>query len=157
MTTSPGRTGRRVCGLPLSTTSRSPPLTIVAMRRAIRSASRPPRLVPPAFVHTHVHSHYSLLDGAAQVEDLVEAAARCEQPALSLTDQRLDEAHWRLGDRLLTFLAGHLYVGDDVVALQQRLLDMGFDPGRCDGIFGRQTEAALREFQRNVGLLPVGS
>src|SRR5262249_51500940 len=30
--------------------------------------------VPPAFVHTHVHSHYSLLDGAAQVEDLVEAA-----------------------------------------------------------------------------------
>jgi DNA polymerase-3 subunit alpha len=42
--------------------------------------------VPPAFVHTHVHSHYSLLDGAAQVEDLVEAAARCEQPALALTD-----------------------------------------------------------------------
>ena len=40
----------------------------------------------PAFVHTHVHSHYSLLDGAAQIDDLVSAAARFEQPALALTD-----------------------------------------------------------------------
>jgi DNA polymerase-3 subunit alpha len=38
------------------------------------------------FVHTHVHSDYSLLDGAAKVEDLVAAAARFEQPALALTD-----------------------------------------------------------------------
>jgi N-acetylmuramoyl-L-alanine amidase len=43
------------------------------------------------------------------------------------------------------------------VTLQQRLLDMGFDPGRCDGIFGRSTESALKEFQRNVGLRPDGS
>ncbi len=42
--------------------------------------------MPPAFVHTHVHSHYSLLDGAAQVDDLVASAARFEQPALALTD-----------------------------------------------------------------------
>jgi DNA polymerase-3 subunit alpha len=38
------------------------------------------------FVHTHVHSDYSLLDGAAKVRDLVAAAARHEQPALALTD-----------------------------------------------------------------------
>ena len=38
------------------------------------------------FVHTHVHSDYSLIDGAAKVKDLVAAAARCEQPALALTD-----------------------------------------------------------------------
>src|SRR5205823_6241119 len=55
------------------------------------------------------------------------------------------------------FTVSHPYVGDDVAMLQQRLLDMGFDPGRCDGIFGRQTEAALREFQRNVGLTPDGT
>jgi N-acetylmuramoyl-L-alanine amidase len=73
------------------------------------------------------------------------------------TYRALDEAHWRLGDRLLSFTAGHPYVGDDVAVLQQRLLDMGFDPGRCDGIFGQQTEAALREFQRNVGLVPDGT
>ncbi|MFM8385347.1 MAG: DNA polymerase III subunit alpha [Planctomycetia bacterium] len=43
-------------------------------------------MVARTFVHTHVHSDYSLLDGAAKVEDLVEAAARFEQPALALTD-----------------------------------------------------------------------
>lgn len=73
------------------------------------------------------------------------------------TYRALDEAHWRLGDRLLSFAAGHPYVGDDVASLQQRLLDMGFDPGRCDGIFGRQTDLALREFQHNVGLSPDGT
>lgn len=41
---------------------------------------------PAAFVHTHVHSDHSLLDGAAKVADLVGAAARFEQPALALTD-----------------------------------------------------------------------
>src|SRR5436190_5447980 len=69
----------------------------------------------------------------------------------------LDEAHWRLGDRVLTHVVGHPYVGDDVANLQQRLFEMGFDPGRCDGIFGWQTEAALREFQRNVGLNADGT
>jgi N-acetylmuramoyl-L-alanine amidase len=73
------------------------------------------------------------------------------------TYRALDEAHWRLGDRLLAFTAGHPYVGDDVAMLQQRLLDMGFDPGRCDGIFGQQTEAALREFQHNVGMPADGT
>jgi N-acetylmuramoyl-L-alanine amidase len=73
------------------------------------------------------------------------------------TYRALDEAHWRLGDRLLAYTAGHPYVGDDVAMLQQRLLDMGFDPGRCDGIFGRQTEAALREFQHNVGMPADGT
>jgi N-acetylmuramoyl-L-alanine amidase len=73
------------------------------------------------------------------------------------TYRALDEAHWRLGDRLLSFAVGHPYVGDDVAVLQQRLLDMGFDPGRVDGYFGTQTETAVREFQRNVGLLPDGT
>ncbi|MHC5009989.1 MAG: DNA polymerase III subunit alpha, partial [Planctomycetota bacterium] len=38
------------------------------------------------FVHTHVHSDYSLLDGAAKIPALVGAAARFDQPALALTD-----------------------------------------------------------------------
>lgn len=73
------------------------------------------------------------------------------------TYRSLEGAHWRLGDRLLSYTAGHPFVGDDVAALQQRLLDMGFDAGRCDGIFGEQTEAAVREFQRNVGLTGDGT
>jgi N-acetylmuramoyl-L-alanine amidase len=73
------------------------------------------------------------------------------------TYRALDEAHWRLGDRLLSYTVARPYVGDDVLTLQQRLLDMGFDPGRCDGIFGRTTDAALKEFQRNVGLRADGN
>jgi N-acetylmuramoyl-L-alanine amidase len=73
------------------------------------------------------------------------------------TYRALDEARWRLGDRLLSHAVRHPFVGDDVAELQRRLLDMGFDPGRCDGIFGWRTDAALREFQRNVGLLPDGT
>jgi N-acetylmuramoyl-L-alanine amidase len=64
----------------------------------------------------------------------------------------LDEAHWCFGDRVLSYTVTRPYVGDDVATLQQRLLDLGFDPGRCDGIFGVATDAALRDFQRNVGL-----
>src|SRR4051812_20827193 len=69
----------------------------------------------------------------------------------------LDEARWRLGDRLLSYTVSHPFVGDDVVELQHQLLDMGFDCGRPDGIFGSSTEAALREFQRNLGLAPDGT
>ncbi|MFH5185660.1 PHP domain-containing protein [Paenibacillus sp. TAB 01] len=38
------------------------------------------------FVHLHVHSEYSLLDGAARIDDLVEQAARLGMKALALTD-----------------------------------------------------------------------
>jgi DNA polymerase III subunit alpha len=38
------------------------------------------------FVHLHVHSHYSLLDGCARIEDLVETAHAAGMPALALTD-----------------------------------------------------------------------
>ncbi|HLJ04407.1 MAG TPA: DNA polymerase III subunit alpha, partial [Solirubrobacteraceae bacterium] len=36
--------------------------------------------------HLHVHSEYSLLDGACKIDKLVERAAGFEQPALGLTD-----------------------------------------------------------------------
>ncbi len=38
------------------------------------------------FVHLHVHSHYSLLDGAAKIERLVESAVEHGMKALALTD-----------------------------------------------------------------------
>jgi DNA polymerase III subunit alpha len=37
-------------------------------------------------VHLHVHSEYSVLDGACRIEALAERAAAFEQPALGLTD-----------------------------------------------------------------------
>src|SRR6266705_548039 len=38
------------------------------------------------FVHLHVHSEYSLLDGAAQLEKLVQRAKELKFPAIALTD-----------------------------------------------------------------------
>jgi DNA polymerase-3 subunit alpha len=38
------------------------------------------------FVHLHVHSDYSLLDGLGKVKDLTRAAAEMNMPALALTD-----------------------------------------------------------------------
>jgi DNA polymerase-3 subunit alpha len=38
------------------------------------------------FVHLHVHSEYSILDGACRIRPLVEKAARLEMPAVALTD-----------------------------------------------------------------------
>jgi N-acetylmuramoyl-L-alanine amidase len=72
------------------------------------------------------------------------------------TYRALGEARWSLGDRTLYRQVGHPFVGDDVLALQTWLLERGFDVGRCDGIFGAGTEAALVEFQRNVGLKADG-
>jgi N-acetylmuramoyl-L-alanine amidase len=69
----------------------------------------------------------------------------------------LDEARWRLGDRLLTHVAGNLMSGDDVLTLQQRLLDLGFRVGRADGFYGHQTELGVREFQRNIGVPADGT
>jgi len=73
------------------------------------------------------------------------------------TYRALDEARWRLGDRILSYAVRHPYVGDDVAGLQQRLIEMGFDCGRSDGVFGPRTESALRDFQRNVGLPADGT
>src|SRR3989338_3371312 len=39
-----------------------------------------------SFVHLHTHSHYSLLDGLAKVNDLVGEAKKFGMPALALTD-----------------------------------------------------------------------
>jgi DNA polymerase-3 subunit alpha len=41
---------------------------------------------PGDFVHLHVHSEYSLLDGAARLKRLVERAAQLAFPAIALTD-----------------------------------------------------------------------
>ncbi len=39
-----------------------------------------------SFVHLHVHSEYSLLDGACKISDLVDKAVELKMSALALTD-----------------------------------------------------------------------
>ncbi len=48
-------------------------------------AEEPPDTSPP-FVHLHVHSNFSFLDGGSRIEELVTRAAELGQPALALTD-----------------------------------------------------------------------
>jgi DNA polymerase-3 subunit alpha len=42
--------------------------------------------VSPPFVHLHVHSEFSILDGACRIPALAEKAAQLEMPVVSLTD-----------------------------------------------------------------------
>ena len=68
----------------------------------------------------------------------------------------LYEAGYRLGDRLL-YLKRPMIRGEDVLELQSRLSQLGFDPGRVDGIFGPDSERAILEFQRNRSLTEDGT
>lgn len=46
--------------------------------------------------------------------------------------------------------------GDDVMALQERLAELGFDPGPADGDYGRRTVNAVLVFQELNQLSPTG-
>lgn len=46
--------------------------------------------------------------------------------------------------------------GSQVRRLQEQLSDRGFDPGLIDGVYGGQTESAVREFQRQNDLFADG-
>jgi N-acetylmuramoyl-L-alanine amidase len=103
-------------------------------------------------------------DPAGHYGEPTVAAVRAFQSARGLSDDgvcgpdtwsTLVEAGYRLGDRLL-YLRRPMVRGDDVAALQRRLGALGFDTGRVDGIFGPETEHALREFQRNIALTTDG-
>lgn len=61
------------------------------------------------------------------------------------TGTRTTDFVLQLGDR-----------GSEVRGLQEKLRREGFDPGSIDGIFGRQTQIAVRRFQRANGLYPDG-
>lgn len=46
--------------------------------------------------------------------------------------------------------------GTEVMKIQAVLKKIGYNPGAIDGVFGSQTEAAVKSFQRNNGLTPDG-
>ena len=73
-----------------------------------------------------------------------------------ITQRALSEARWRLGDRILILGNQNLMRGDDVTALQERLIQMGFNCGKVDGVYGIKTEAAVKEFQKSVGIVVDG-
>jgi N-acetylmuramoyl-L-alanine amidase len=108
-----------------------------------------------------------LLDVASDVfDDATDSAVRAFQQSRGIgvdglvgdeTWGALDAARWRLGARTLFHSVSDPLVGEDVRALQERLLEMGFDTGRADSIYGPHTARAVAQFQREVGLVPDGS
>ena len=42
--------------------------------------------MPASFVHLHCHSHYSLLDGASRIPELVQRVKECGMSAVAMTD-----------------------------------------------------------------------
>ena len=73
-----------------------------------------------------------------------------------ITARVLEEARFKLGDRILSFNQAIVMRGDDVSNLQARLIQMGFNCGKVDGIYGANTEVAVKEFQKSVGILAEG-
>ncbi len=73
-----------------------------------------------------------------------------------ITARSLEEARFKLGDRVLSFNSSSLMRGDDVSNLQDRLIQMGFNCGKVDGIYGANTERAVKEFQKSVGIAADG-
>ena len=57
-------------------------------------------------------------------------------------------AYAALGDRLL----GRGSRGPDVLELQSKLVKLGYNLGKVDGIYGPKTEGAVRNFQKDHGL-----
>jgi N-acetylmuramoyl-L-alanine amidase len=99
-------------------------------------------------------------------DDALERAVRAFQQSRGLTVdgqvgaetwRALDAARWRLGSRSLYQSIPGPLVGDDVRELQERLLEMGYDVGRADGIYGARTARAVAMFQREMGLASDGS
>jgi N-acetylmuramoyl-L-alanine amidase len=102
----------------------------------------------------------------AEFDEQTELAVRTFQQSRGLsadgrvgeeTWRALDAARWRLGARTLYQSVPEPLVGDDVRQLQERLLEMGYDVGRADAIYGPRTARAVATFQREVGLVPDGA
>ncbi|STD01291.1 N-acetylmuramoyl-L-alanine amidase [Corynebacterium renale] len=73
-----------------------------------------------------------------------------------LTLRELRGASYSLGARVLVFDEENFVTGDDVSQLQNHLQELGFYTSRIDGVFGTNTETALKSYQLNSGLEPDG-
>ncbi len=104
--------------------------------------------------------------GGPRFDETVEQAVKAFQQRRGLsadgvvgrsTYAALDGARWSLGDRVLRYVPEHFVEGDDVIHLQNRLLQLGFQPGKVDGTFGPSTDDAVRAFQSAFGLQSDGT
>ena len=84
------------------------------------------------FVHLHLHSQYSLLDGAIRIGDLLKKVKECHMPAVAMTD------HGNMFGTLEFYLKCKEkgikpIVGSEVyIAPQSRLLKQAPPPGEAN-------------------------
>ncbi|HTE71544.1 MAG TPA: DNA polymerase III subunit alpha [Actinomycetes bacterium] len=71
--------------------------------------------MPGSFAHLHVHTEYSMLDGAARVDDLFAEAAGMGMPALAMTD------HGQLFGAVDFYLAGQKHGVKPIIGIEAYL------------------------------------
>ena len=87
------------------------------------------------FVHLHVHSHFSLLDGCIHQNDLVAKACSLEMSALALTDPERRFSH------IPSDIKQELQI---VEAAGTKTLLIAADPGKVHLLSASEIEPALR-------------
>lgn len=103
---------------------------------------------------TDPHLHFELYDPNGTVVNPFEALRAAEQGLASVC---IPSGTADFGDLLNTTRLLRIgATGEDVAALQRFLAAVGIDPGPIDGIFGGRTDAAVRTFQSQKGLLVDG-
>src|SRR3954470_18072242 len=124
--------------------------------RPIRRGDRGPAVAEIRAVLTAVGLLAEAAAGDTAYDADTETAVRTFQQSRGLsvdgmvgdeTWRALDAARWRLGQRTLYQAISEPLVGDDVRQLQERLLEMGYDVGRADGVYGGSTARAVAQFQ----------
>lgn len=71
---------------PYNPKSSSPQIGDKGNLKSNKENPRPLELGSTGFIHLHVHSHYSLLDGMAKIEDLLAEAKKYKMHSLAITD-----------------------------------------------------------------------
>jgi N-acetylmuramoyl-L-alanine amidase len=107
--------------------------------------------VPPGFEADARETFYGEATAEAVREFQEKRGLRVDGRVDENTWHDLVEASFNLGDRFL-YLRIPAFRGDDVREVQGYLNRLGFNAGREDGIFGQETDLAVRSFQHDMGL-----
>jgi hypothetical protein len=102
--------------------------------------------------------HFDLWDGDRCINhDYFERASKVSLWEVSDGEGRTQQASPPLGRVLSASVgAGGVNRPDDVRLVQNLLVARGFDPGPADGLMGKKTIAAIKEFQRRFTSKPDG-
>ena len=83
-------------------------------------------------------------DGDGLVKEKIHASAK--KGTLTIEDT----------DEVIELQLGYLDPADEPTGIQGRLVNLGYGPGAIDGDIGLQTQSAVRQFQKDMGLEVTG-